>query len=37
MAKEPGPGGFDLRPVGLDLSFEEEFGRRVIPTLTNAC
>ena len=25
MAKEPGPGGFDLRPVGLDLSFEEEF------------
>ena len=28
MAKEPGPGGFDLRPVGLDLSFEEEFGVR---------
>ncbi|MEL7186947.1 MAG: glucose-6-phosphate dehydrogenase [Pseudomonadota bacterium] len=26
MAKEPGPGGFDLRPVGLDLSFEETFG-----------
>ena len=28
MAKEPGPGGFDLRPVGLDLSFEETFGIR---------
>ena len=28
MAKEPGPGGFDLRPVGLDLSFEETFGVR---------
>ena len=26
MAKEPGPGGFDLRPVALDLSFEEAFG-----------
>ena len=25
MAKEPGPGGFDLRPVSLDLSFEETF------------
>ena len=28
MAKEPGPGGFDLRPVSLDLSFEETFGIR---------
>ena len=28
MAKEPGPGGFDLRPVSLDLSFEEAFGAR---------
>ncbi len=28
MAKEPRPGGFDLRPVGLDLSFEETFGIR---------
>jgi glucose-6-phosphate 1-dehydrogenase len=28
MAKEPGPGGFDLRPVSLDLSFEEAFGIR---------
>jgi glucose-6-phosphate 1-dehydrogenase len=28
MAKEPGPGGFDLRPVALDLSFEETFGDR---------
>ena len=28
MAKEPGPGGFDLRPVALDLSFEETFGIR---------
>jgi glucose-6-phosphate 1-dehydrogenase len=28
MAKEPGPGGFDLRPVSLDLSFEEAFGLR---------
>jgi glucose-6-phosphate 1-dehydrogenase len=28
MAKEPGPGGFDLRPVALDLSFEETFGLR---------
>jgi glucose-6-phosphate 1-dehydrogenase len=26
MAKEPGPGGFELRPVSLDLSFEETFG-----------
>lgn len=26
MAKEPGPGGFDLRPVALDLSFAETFG-----------
>ena len=26
MAKEPGPGGFDLRPVSLDLSFAEAFG-----------
>jgi len=28
MAKEPGPGGFELRPVALDLSFEEAFGLR---------
>jgi glucose-6-phosphate 1-dehydrogenase len=28
MAKEPGPGGFDLRPVSLDLSFAETFGVR---------
>ena len=28
MAKEPGPGGFELRPVSLDLSFEETFGMR---------
>lgn len=28
MAKEPGPGGFDLRAVSLDLSFEETFGLR---------
>ena len=28
MAKEPGPGGFDLRPVSLDLSVEETFGAR---------
>ena len=28
MAKEPGPGGFELRPVSLDLSFEEAFGLR---------
>ena len=28
MAKEPGPGGFDLRAVALDLSFEETFGIR---------
>jgi len=28
MAKEPGPGGFQLRPVSLDLSFEKTFGIR---------
>jgi glucose-6-phosphate 1-dehydrogenase len=28
MVKEPGPGGFELRPVSLDLSFEETFGLR---------
>jgi len=28
MAKEPGPGEFELRPVSLDLSFEETFGVR---------
>ncbi len=28
MAKEPGPGGFELRPVSLDLSFAETFGVR---------
>ncbi|MDH4124374.1 MAG: glucose-6-phosphate dehydrogenase [Gammaproteobacteria bacterium] len=28
MAKEPGPGGFELRSVSLDLSFEETFGLR---------
>jgi glucose-6-phosphate 1-dehydrogenase len=28
MSKEPGPGGFGLRPVSLDLSFEEEFEMR---------
>ncbi|MEM1262893.1 MAG: glucose-6-phosphate dehydrogenase [Pseudomonadota bacterium] len=28
MSKEPGPGGFDLRSVSLDLSFEETFGVR---------
>ncbi len=28
MSKEPGPGGFDLRPVSLNLSFEETFGVR---------
>ena len=28
MVKEPGPGGFDLRPVSLDLSFKETFGVR---------
>ncbi|MBT8082807.1 MAG: glucose-6-phosphate dehydrogenase [Gammaproteobacteria bacterium] len=28
MAKEPGPGGFELRPVALDLSFEEAFDIR---------
>jgi glucose-6-phosphate 1-dehydrogenase len=27
-AKEPGPGAFQLRPVSLDLSFEETFGIR---------
>lgn len=26
MAKKPGPGGFDLQQVSLDLSFEETFG-----------
>jgi glucose-6-phosphate 1-dehydrogenase len=26
MAKEPGPGAFDLKPVSLDLSFEKTFG-----------
>ena len=26
MAKRPGPGGFELVPVDLDLSFEEAFG-----------
>ena len=28
MVKEPGPGGFNLQPVSLDLSFEEAFGLR---------
>jgi len=28
MVKEPGPGSYDLRPVSLDLSFEETFGIR---------
>lgn len=28
MAKEPGPGGFNLRPVSLDISFEETFATR---------
>ncbi|MCP5181110.1 MAG: glucose-6-phosphate dehydrogenase [Pseudomonadales bacterium] len=28
MAKDPGPGGFNLRPVSLDLSFEQTFGVR---------
>jgi len=28
MAKKPGPGGFGLRPVSLDLSFQETFGVR---------
>jgi glucose-6-phosphate 1-dehydrogenase len=28
MAKEPGPGGFELRPVSLNLSFAETFGVR---------
>lgn len=28
MSKEPGPGGFALKPVSLDLSFEETFGVR---------
>ena len=28
MVKEPGPGEFSLKPVALDLSFEETFGIR---------
>lgn len=28
MSKEPGPGGFNLKPVSLNLSFEETFGVR---------
>lgn len=28
MAKQPGPGGFQLKPVALDLSFAEAFGLR---------
>jgi glucose-6-phosphate 1-dehydrogenase len=28
MLKDPGPGGFDLRPVSLDLSFDQAFGAR---------
>ena len=28
MSKDPGPGGFELRPVSLDLSFEDTFGAR---------
>ncbi len=28
MAKKPGPGGFELQQVALDLSFEETFGIR---------
>lgn len=28
MAKQPGPGGFELKPVSLDLSFEQTFGQR---------
>ena len=28
MSKEPVPGGFELKPVSLDLSFEETFGVR---------
>lgn len=28
MVKEPGPGGFNLRPVSLDLSFDETFEMR---------
>ena len=28
MSKDPGPGGFNLRPVSLNLSFEETFGAR---------
>jgi glucose-6-phosphate 1-dehydrogenase len=28
MAKEPGPGGIRLRPVSLDLTFADQFGRR---------
>jgi glucose-6-phosphate 1-dehydrogenase len=26
MSKQPGPGGFNLRPVSLDLNFEQTFG-----------
>jgi glucose-6-phosphate 1-dehydrogenase len=28
LSKEPGPGGIRLRPVSLDLTFAEQFGRR---------
>jgi glucose-6-phosphate 1-dehydrogenase len=28
MTKEPGPGGLQLRPTGLDISFEKTFGQR---------
>ena len=28
MTKEPGPGGLQLRPTGLDISFEKTFGAR---------
>ena len=28
MLKDPGPGGFDLRPVSLDLSFTDDTGAR---------
>ena len=27
MTKEPGPGGFRLRPISLDMTFEEELGK----------
>ncbi len=27
MTKEPGPGGFRLRPIALDMTFEEELGK----------